>query len=122
MTYASDRQIAHDRVAGGFMLPPGLRLFDHPPHEPEPAVLVSTVMLDGGHLEDPLGIVEPETGFETMVFIEGCRFFSLYTEHYKTRAAAKRGHSRVLERLRAKTLPLSISVPNYWVQAEAEAA
>jgi hypothetical protein len=109
------RIVASNKVKGGFFLPLGLRLFDRPRAEPNPEVLVSTVLLDGAHLEDSLGIVDAETGYETMVFIEGCSFFSLYTQHYETRADAEAGHHSVLTRLRDKTLPLTIVMDNYYV-------
>lgn len=117
------RQIGFDRLEGGFMLPMGLRLFDHTPYEPEPAVIVSTACLDGAHLEAPVpGMVEPETGFETMVFFEATSFFDLYVERYSSKREAIAGHASVVKRLRAKELPLTIKVNNYWVREASEEA
>jgi hypothetical protein len=117
------RQIGWDRVEGGFYLPMGLRLFQNDPYEPRPALIVSTVRLDGAHLEAIRpGMIEPETGFETMVFFEECRFFDLYAEHYETREQAATGHADVVKRLREKSLPLTIKITNFWILDEHQAA
>jgi hypothetical protein len=116
------RQIGWDRLEGGFMLPMGLRLFEHTPYEPEPAVIVSTVRLDGAHLESSIpGMVDAETGYETMVFFEATSFFGIYEQHYKSKRAAIAGHASVVRRLKEKTLPLAIKVNNYWVRNTDEA-
>lgn len=97
------RLVASDIVSGRFRLPLGLRLFQR-------------------EAQDPLGIVDPETGYETMVFFEGCSFFSLHTRHYETLDEAKEGHKHVMSAIRAKTLPMAIVIDNYWISETAEVA
>lgn len=76
-------------------------------------VEVSTVCLKGAHLRDPIGVLSPEYGYETMVFLDGCTFFSLYTAKYKTQQQAARGHNAVVRKLHSHTLPLAIQITYY---------
>lgn len=114
------RQVAHTEVKGWFMLPMGVHIFQRPPDQHPEKVVVSTVCLDGGHLEDPLHWLEPEHGFETMVFLDGSSMLPVYVEHYETRAQAVRGHKSVLKRLRDKTLPLAFKLAHYYCNEDVE--
>jgi len=126
----SDEQTTHPRVIektwvrGVFTVPIGIRLLSHEPGHQAKRILVSTVCLEGGHLEDPLRICSPEHGYETMVFLDGCSLFSVFTRKYETRAKAKRGHREVVEKLLAKEIPLSIPLGWYsaWDEEPADAA
>jgi hypothetical protein len=81
---------------------------------------ISTVCLEGGHLEDPLGWCEPEHGYETMVFLDGCWFFSVFTQKYKTRKQAAMGHDSIIGRLLSGTLPLAIPLGYYSARESGE--
>jgi hypothetical protein len=105
-----DSQIGWDKIDGGFHLPIGVSFLDK--YQLSFAV-VSTVCLDGAHLRDPLQICEPETGFETMVFLNGSTLMSVYTRRYATIQEAQRGHNETVSGLRDKSIMLSIPI-NYW--------
>ena len=104
-----DRRIGEAKVVGCFGLPIGAEFLEK--HQLQ-YVMVSTVCLEGMHLEDPLGICSEEHGYETMVFLEGSTLLSVFTEKYQTRGAAFRGHKSVVSRLMRGDLPLSIPI-NY---------
>lgn len=113
------RQVARTTLEGFFPIPIGIRFLDREvgiSGWPK-TVVVSTVQVDGGHLEDPLNICDPETGYETMTFLDGCSFFSVHTAKYETREAAAVGHIDIVRRLEAGTLPLSIPVGDNGYQA-----
>lgn len=112
-TEMNPRVVATTKVTGLFGLPMGIRFLQREIMDSPKSVLVSTVCLDGGNLEDPLGICEPENGYETMVFLDGCTFFSLFTAKYANRDDAAGGHRSVVERLLAKELPLAIPLGYY---------
>lgn len=109
-----DRVVRKTIVEGVFGLPIGIKFLSREVGDHPRTVTVSTVCLDGGHLEDPLGICDAETGFETMVFLEGCTFFSLFTAKYRTRREAVLGHKAALKKLIAGTLPLAIPIGKYF--------
>lgn len=111
------RTVAVTEITGGFSFPIGIKFLDSIDHRRK--VVVSTVCLDGGHLEDPLGWCSPETGFETMVFIDGCTFFSAYTAKYAARAEAKAGHRDIVKKIYSGELTLSIPM-RYWTFDEEE--
>lgn len=102
------RCVNADELNGCISFPIGLAFLDS--ITPRKKLVVSTVALDGVHLEDPLGWCEPETGFETMVFVDGCTFFSVFTQRYKNREDAAAGHADILARLTAGTLQLAAPV------------
>lgn len=90
-----ERIVQRDIITGLFVLPLGISFLSRRAEDdPVRKIEVSTVLLDNGHLEDPLGILEPETGYETLIFLGGCCFFSVYTEKYKTYEEAKAGHQK----------------------------
>ena len=103
-------------VVGTFALPIGLALFDSIDHIK--SVTVSTVCLEGGHLRDPLGICSAEHGYETMVFLAGCKLFGVFTAKYSTESDARKGHRSVIRKLLHRTLPLAIDLLYYanWVE------
>jgi len=109
----NDRQVRFTTIKGVFGVPVGLRLFDREPGHIVHAVEVSTVCLDGAHLEDPLHILDAEHGFETAVFFKGCSIFSIYEEHYETRTRAIRGHKRIVRQILSGKLKLSIQLRHY---------
>lgn len=110
------RQIARSTVRCILMLPMGLKLFSNESTHQYKMLDVSTVCLSGGHLESPIaGMLDAETGFETMVFLKETSFFGLYKQYYKTRAESVRGHKATIKKLLAGKLPLSIIVDNYTV-------
>lgn len=111
-TNSVDRVIGHTTVCGTFGLPLGIQFLRHE-QQLCSSVEISTVCLDGAYLSDPLGICDAETGYETMVFLEGCTFFSLFTQSYLDRDAASAGHADVLRRILAGTLPLAIPLTHY---------
>ena len=80
----SDRIIAFDRVKGVFAPPMFVKLVGGTTDDRPTCVNVSTVVLDDAHSEDHLGICEPETGCETMVFFGGT-IVSCYARKYTTR-------------------------------------
>lgn len=106
------RIVASDSISGAFALPMGLSLFKK--HERVSGVCVSTVCLEDGHLEGPPGWCAPEHGYETMVFLDGCSLFSVFTAKYETREEAELGHRSVITRLLAGDLPLAIALPVYF--------
>lgn len=108
----SERIIKQTEVRGCFGLPIGISFLQRGPMEFPKSVTVSTVCLAGAHLEDPLRICSPETGYESMVFLDGCTFFSVFSRSYKTRGKAVAGHRSIVRRLRSGKLPLAISL-NY---------
>lgn len=110
-----NRVVSSTTVKGAFALPLGIRFLGHEVCDHPKSVDVSTVCLEGGQLEDPLGILAPEHGYETMVFLEGCSFFSLFTAKYETREQAADGHKEVVAKLLSRELPLSIPLPYYSV-------
>lgn len=108
------RLVRFSKVRGVFTVPMGLNLFGRDPGHLIKAVEVSTVCLEGGHKEAPVaGMLDPEHGFETMVFFEECSFFGVYQEHYETRAQAVRGHKAVVKKLLSGKLPLTIKLGYY---------
>lgn len=118
-----DRVVEQTTLRGFVMFPIGLRFLSREPGaDAVPSVLVSTVQLDDAHKEDPLGMVEPETGFETMVFPDGCRFFSLHTVHYKTRRSARQGHAKIVAALLDGSLPLTVRLGYYSLHSVEAAA
>ncbi len=120
-TTKNPRVVAETKVIGVFALPMGIRFLRREIMDSPKSVLVSTVCLEEGHLEDPLGICEPVHGYETMVFLDGCTLFSLFTEKYLNREDAARGHRSIVERLMTKELPLAIPICSYnaWDQESA---
>lgn len=103
-----DRVIKTSVVTGKFAFPIGIKMLDT--IEPRGTVTVSTVCLEEAHFEDPLDIVSVEHGYETMVFIDGCTLFSVFTESYQTKKEAEAGHDITVKRLYERTLPLAISL------------
>ena len=116
------RIIAKSKLEGFFGLPIGLRFLQREAGELPKWIEVSTVCLEGGHLEDPLGICEPEHGYETMVFLEDCSFFSVFTAHYETREQAEEGHRSAIEKLIDGELPLAIQLKYYYARDPAPLA
>lgn len=114
----NDRIVKRSFIRGFFMLPMGLNLYRREAGSGSEFIEVSTVCLENGHLEDPLGICEPEHGYETMVFLDGCSFFSLYTAKYKTRRQALAGHRSAIKQLLAEKLPLAIELNHYCAHEE----
>lgn len=92
------------------MPPMGVDVCDVAKGDSAKTVLVSTIRMDGAHLEDPLGICGPEYGYETMVFLNGSSLLSVYAQQYKTRQEAQRGHEAAVEQLMARVLPLSLPI------------
>lgn len=92
----------------------GIRFLDREIGKHAKKVVVSTVLLEGAHLRDQLSICSPEHGYETMVFLDGCTFFSLFTAKYKTRTEASRGHASTVRKLRSGKLPLAITIGCYF--------
>jgi hypothetical protein len=101
-------------VSGCFGLPLGIKFFDRKGIPAPKSVTVSTVCLNGVHMQDPLHICSPETGYETMVFLEDCTFFSLFTVKYDTRRKAVQGHKSTVRKLLARKLPLAIHLEHYY--------
>lgn len=108
----NDRIVKQTTVNGGFSYPIGFSFFDWTLSNRPKTVLVSTVQLDGAHLESEIpGILGPETGFETAVFLAGYMLAgTIYQEHYKTRRQANAGHERVIAALMDRTLKLAIPI------------
>lgn len=108
----NDRVVKQTTIEGVFAYPLGFSFFGKAGCGEYPRdVLVSTVQLDGGHLEDPLAICEAETGYETMVFLGGSAMSgSLHTARYRTRTAAAKGHAKIVTQIMTKTLPLTVSL------------
>lgn len=109
----TSRIVERTKVAGVFAIPLGIAFLNHERGDYPKWVEVSTVCLEGGHLEDPLHMCEPEHGYETMVFLEGCSFFSLFTAKYETRDEAADGHQSTVRRLLSGDLPLAIPLRYY---------
>lgn len=110
-------------VSGTFGLPIGITFMDRPTFPMPHKVIVSTVLLDGAHNEDPLKICSLETGYETMVFLDGCTFFSLYTAKYNTRREALRGHGATVRGILKQKVPLAVPLGHYYAwEAKPEAA
>lgn len=112
---ANERIIKQTTIKGIFVFPIG---WFYSEKRSVKDILVSTVRLDGGHLEDPLGICETETGFETMVFLEGSAVGgTIYVRQYKTLAKAKKGHDAIVAGIMDGSLPLAVPL-NYsaWEQ------
>lgn len=107
------RLVAQTKVTGLFGLPMGIRFLQRDIADSPKSVLVSTVLLEDAHLEDPLRMCEPEHGYQTMVFLDGCTFFSVFTEKYEGREEAARGHGSIVERLLTGELPLAIPIGYY---------
>lgn len=107
------RIVATTKLAGMFPIPLGLRFLSREVGEWPKSVTVSTVNLEDGHLEDPTGSLDPEHGFETMVFLDGCSFFSVLTRSYKTRGEAEAGHAETVVQILAGEAKLSVQLPNY---------
>lgn len=106
-------------IRGMFPIPIGLQLFRREPGDHPRIVEVSTVCLEGGHLESPIrGMLDAEHGYETMVFFQGCSLFGIYQQHYDTRVEALRGHKTAVRKLLAGNLPLSIQLSHYVVHEE----
>jgi hypothetical protein len=106
------RVVKESIIRGTFFIPMGLRLFQREEHPR--AIEVSTVCLEGGHLEAPIpGMLDAEHGYETMVFFAGCSFFGLFDQHYDTREEALRGHDAIVQKLLARELPLAIRIQHY---------
>lgn len=108
-----DRFRRESTVSGYFGLPVGIQFLSRDHGRFPDKVVISTVQLDGAFKEDPLKLCSPETGYETMVFLDGCTFFSIYTAKYATEVDANLGHDSVIERLMDGTLPLAIPVRHY---------
>jgi hypothetical protein len=115
----TDPRVVKITLLGGFIgLPMGLALFDKRASELK-ILEVSTVNLEGGHLESPLlNMLEPEHGYETSVFIESCRFFSIFDQKYDTLEEAKEGHDKIVAKLNEGTLPLMIYIKQYSVRTK----
>ena len=107
------RIINRTTVKGIFGLPIGIKFLSHEFGDYPKSVEVSTVCLEGAHLEDPLAICEPQHGYETMVFLEGCTFFSIFTAKYATHEEAANGHDAIVEKLTAGKLSLAIPLGYY---------
>jgi hypothetical protein len=107
------RDIGYTTIKGAFSLPIGVNFLQRESGALPKFVTISTVCLENGHLEDPLGICEPEHGYETMVFLEDCTFFALHTAKYKTRKAAKAGHETIVQKILSGELPLAIQIGHY---------
>jgi hypothetical protein len=116
-----ERIVKVTTIKGIFSYPMGFNFYgrkigDHPKN-----VLVSTVQLDGGHLEDALGICEAESGFETAVFLAGYTSTSIYSRHYHSKRAAKVGHDSVVESILSGKLTLAIPVQySAWDQLDGD--
>lgn len=106
------RTVAVTEVAGFFGYPMGVTIFRREPGDYPRKVSVSTVCLEGGHLEDPLGWCEPESGYETMVFLDGSSFLPVYQQKFDSREAAAIGHQEVIAKLLDGSLPLALKL-NY---------
>lgn len=107
----NDRIVAQTTIAGVFSFPIGFSFFGRKAGDYPKTVLISTVCLDGAHLEDPLAISEAETGYETMVFLAGyATGGSIYTKHYKTLDEASAGHNHIVEEIQAGKLTLAIPI------------
>lgn len=104
------RTIATSTISGVFSYPLGITFMHREGVDYPRTVVVSTVCLEGAHLEDPLQIVQAESGFETLVFLDGITFFSVFTATYATRDEAQAGHACVVERLLKGELPLAIAL------------
>ena len=119
----SDRIVKQTTIQGVFAYPIGWSFFGKAGCGQYPKdVLVSTVRLDGGHLEDPLGICEEESGFETAVFLSGSAVAgSLHTARYKTKRAASTGHDKIVAGIIAGSLPLTVTLSyTAWDQEEGD--
>lgn len=107
------RIVKQTTVKGSFGFPVGIHFLQRESCSFARTVLVSTVLLDDAYLEDTLKICSPEHGYETMVFLDGCTFFSVFTEKYKNRRQALYGHRRVVKKLLLNKLPLAIPLAHY---------
>lgn len=113
------RQVKFSTIKGFFPIPMGLSLFRRELGDYPRVVKVSTVCLEGGHLEAPIrGMLDAEHGYETMVFFEGCSFFGVYQQHYEIRTEALRGHKAVVRKLLTGKLPLAIPLVHYVAHEE----
>lgn len=107
------RIVKRTTVKGVFGLPIGIKFLNREVGDMPKSIEVSTVDLEGGHLEDPMGLCAPEHGFETMVFLDGCTFFSIFTATYATRRQARDGHKATVRKILNNKLPLAISIGYY---------
>lgn len=99
------RVVRQSKVRGFFLPPIGVTVCGVPSGEAIGMLDVSTVCLENGHLEDPLRICEPEHGYETAVFMDGCSLFTLFTAHYDNRRQAIAGHRSVVRKIIAGKTP-----------------
>lgn len=104
-------------IKGYFKLPIGVCFLGKPDNGKRISILeISTVCLDGAHLRDPFGICDAETGYETMVFMDGSTLFHVYKCNYESQKEAEDGHSHVVNGILAGTVPLAI--PIYYFATE----
>jgi hypothetical protein len=102
--YEHPRIINITKIRGHFLAP---MMWRHASEKLPNFLTVSTVCLEGAHREDPLHILSPEKGFETMVFMGDERMTSMYECHYKTRSEAFRGHRKVCSAIMKGKLRIS---------------
>ncbi|GAC1530502.1 MAG: hypothetical protein NVS2B16_37410 [Chloroflexota bacterium] len=102
-----NRIVKHTTLEGVFAFPIGVTFLNRTSAK---SVEISTVCLEGGHLEDPLGILEPEHGYETMVFPDGSRLLAVASRKYDTREKADEGHDEIVGQILEGKLPLAVPI------------
>ena len=108
-----NRIVKQTRIKGVFSVPMFVHITGQPDNGHFKIVEVSTVSLDNAHLESPIaGMMGPEHGYETMVFLGGGGT-NVYCRKYKTKRAARTGHDKIVTKLLAGKLPLSIQLGWY---------